>query len=146
MDLTKLEKTRDQGEEGVWVEWDDARFKIRSTSSKAYRKAIQRASKGKSSHRLTKDLKAAEKFGVEAMADGLLIDWENITENGKPLECNRENRIKVLTVGVALREFLATEAQAIELFEQEVEEEDAATFQEPRGVDAPVQPDPGDPD
>ena len=98
MDVNQLGKAAEKGQKGTWVDWEEARFKIRANTSKTYRKAIQKAAKGKSNHRLTKDIEAAEKFGIEAMSDGLLIDWEGITENGNELDCTRENRIKVLPV------------------------------------------------
>lgn len=135
MELNDMKELASNGEEGIWVTWDDARFKIRSTSSKTYLRAIQKASKGKSNHKLTKDLEVAEKFGVEAMADGLLIDWENVTVDGKQIECTRENRIKVLEIAKPLREFLAGEAQDYTNFESEKEEDDSATFQSDSGVD-----------
>lgn len=138
MELNQLRKAAEQGQEGVWVEWEDARFKIRATTSKQYRKAIQKAAKGKSNHKLTRDLEAAEEFGIKAMADGLLIDWENITEDGEPLECNRDNRIKVLTIAAPIREFLAQQAQDHTTFELEGEADDAETFRGDGGVDAPV--------
>jgi len=138
MELTKLAEAAEQGQEGVWVEFEDSRFKIRSTTSKAYRKAIQKAAKGKSNHKLTKDLEAAEDFGIEAMADGLLLDWENITDNGVQLECNRANRIRVLKIAAPIRDFLAQAAQDYTTFEREDEEEDSATFRGDGGMASEV--------
>ena len=68
------------------------------------------------------------------MADGLLIDWENITEDGKDLKCTRENRIKVLTIAAPIRDFLAEAAQDYTTFEQEDEADDSATFPGGGGV------------
>jgi len=134
---------QERGEEGIWVEFEDARFLIRSTHSKAYRKAIQKAAKGKSNHRLTRDLDVAENFGIEAMADGLLLDWENVTENGTPLECTRENRVRMLKLAPPIREFLAAQAQDYANFEMEAEEDDAATFRGVGEVADPLGPDSG---
>lgn len=138
MDLTELKKIDESSQEGVWVEWEDSRFKIRSITSKAYRKAIMKVSKGKSNHRLQRNVDAAEKFGVEAMAHGLLIDWENITDNGAKLPCTLENRLRVLTIAGPIRDFLATAAQDHTTFEQEEEADDAETFPEKHAVDAEV--------
>lgn len=128
MDINSMTDLAARAEEGTWVQYEDAEFLIRSASSKAYRRALQKASKGKSNHRLTKDLEVAEKFGVEALADGILIDWKNITENGKQLECTRENKIKLLQVAYPIRDFIATQAQDFANFEAEKEEDDSATF------------------
>ena len=134
MDLTELKKIDESSQEGVWVEWEDSRFKIRSTTSKAYRKALMKAAKGKSNHRLQRNVDAAEKFGIEIMAYGLLIDWENITDNGEPLPCTLENRLRVLTIAGPIRDFLSTAAQDHTTFEQEEEAGDAETFPDKRPV------------
>lgn len=128
MELNDCIKTAERGEQGTWVQYEDAEFLIRSTHSKAYRRALTRHAKGKSNHRLTKDIEAAEDFAIAAMAEGILIDWKNITEKGKKLPCTLDNRIRVLKIAAPIREFLAQQAQDIATFETEDEQEDAATF------------------
>tara|TARA_R110000772_G_scaffold196882_1_gene307626 strand:- start:162 stop:623 length:462 start_codon:yes stop_codon:yes gene_type:complete len=138
MELNEQKKIAENSKEGVWIDWEDAQFKIRSTTSKEYRKAVLKAGKGKSNHKLTKDVDTAEEFGVEAMSDGLLLDWKNVTEGGKELPCTRANKIKVLTIAAPIRDFIASQAQDHATFELEGEAEDAETFQGGGPVEPPV--------
>lgn len=125
MDITALKKTAELAEEGVWITYEDASFKICSTDSRRYRAAVARVSKTRSSARLRKDPEAAHDMTVEAMAEGLLIDWKNVKSDGVDLPCNAENRLLVCQVE-PIRNFLATEAQDIANFQREATAEDAS--------------------
>ena len=83
--------------------------------------------------------------GHDVGADGLLLEWENITENGKELICTRENRIRVLKIAAPIRDFLAQAAQDYTTFEKEDEEEDSATFRGDGGMEPEVGEDDGPP-
>lgn len=124
MDLNEFSTDTNLRESGSWVEFDDASFLIRSTDSKAYRRAqLKVASKAK--NRLAKDAEKIVKASAEMIADAILLDWKNVTDNGVALECNRENKLKLLK-HPELRDFIATEAQDLENFKREAAGEDAA--------------------
>ena len=124
MDISKLKQDESLAADGVWVEMEDARFKIRSTDSKTYRKAMTKIAK-RNQTRLRKDPEAIHEATIEGLADGILIDWQGIEENGQPLPCNDANKRKVLQIET-IRTFLATEAQDLANFQREGQAEDAA--------------------
>ncbi len=127
MDITKLKQDDNLAEAGVWVDFEDARFKICSTDSRRYRRVLTTLAKKRNPNRLRKDPEAMHEMTVEGMADGILLDWEGLQENGQPLHCTRENKMKVCQIE-AIRSFLATEAQDMTNFQQEALAEDADTL------------------
>ena len=127
MDLNELKKQQEAAAEGIWVEYGDMEFKIRSTTSKEYRKAVMKNSKGKTAHTL-KRLEVLDQVGIKTMAEGLLLDWKGLTEGGEPLPCTLENRIRLLTISPAIRDFLADCAADHASFESEAAQEEAETF------------------
>lgn len=124
MDLTDI--TFDEKKtEGVWVEYGDARFLIRSTTSKAYQRAIQKASRKHPAQKVRKDPEVQTAIAVEAMAEALLLDFSGITNGGKKMTNTAENR-KLLVSNPVLREFLADAATDIANFIQGGEAADVA--------------------
>jgi len=123
MDITQLQTDDTLREKGTWITYGDAKFLIRSTDSRQYRRAIMQHAKGKGG-RATKEAESLHEMSIEALADAILLDWENVKENGVPLACTRENKLKVLKIA-PIREFIAGEAQDIEAFRKEAEAEDA---------------------
>jgi hypothetical protein len=125
MDINELQ-TGATADEGIWIEYGDARFKIRHTNTKTYRKIVSKAGRGKAPGKLRKDVELQTKFGIEVLAEAVLMDWENITEGGKKMKPTPENKIKLLNASEDLRNYLAEEAQDIANFTQEGEAADAA--------------------
>lgn len=124
MDISSLKQDIDLAESGTWVEYEDAKFKIRSTDSKFYRKIITNLALKNGNSRRRKDPEAILEVTVEGLADGILIDWEGIEENGQPLPCTRENKLKVCGIE-SIRSFLATECQELANFQREAIAADA---------------------
>jgi len=130
MELKSYVSDETMKKEGVWVPFDGARFKIRSTDSPAYRRAVEAAAKKRNPAKVRKDIETQTELGIEAIANGVLIDWEGLTDGGTPVECTPANKIAVLTQAVILRDFLATEASDLANFQAEAIVEDADDFRE----------------
>jgi len=126
MDLSELQTDQKAALEGSWIQYDDAKFLIRHTNTKEYRKAIQRAGKGKAPSQLRKSVEAQTKFGIEVIVNAVLLDWQGLTKDGKDYPFNKENAIELLTLSEALRNFIAEEAQEVSNFQREGEADDAA--------------------
>lgn len=124
MDISKLQAEGDMAENGVWVEMDGARFKIRSSDSKIYRKIAGKLGKKRSGSVLRKSTEAQLELSIEIMADAVLIDFEGVEENGKPLANTLENRLKLCRLE-PIRNFIATECQDLENFQKEAVAADA---------------------
>lgn len=118
MEITSLRQNADLSEDGIWIDFEDARVKIRSTDSKTYRRVITKIAQKQSSRKLQKDAEVMHKVSIEGMADGIVIDWEGFTENGVDLPCTRENRLKLCAIE-SFRTFVASEAQDIANFQRE---------------------------
>ena len=130
MELKSFATDESKKKEGIWVEFEGARFKIKSTDSPQYRRAVDRAAKRRSPTKVRKDIETQTEIGIEGIADGVLLDWEGLTDGGEPVECTRENKIRVLTAVPPLRDFLATEAAAMANFSAERVVADAEDFRE----------------
>jgi len=130
MELKTYETDADKKKSGIWVEFDDARFLVRSTDTPQYRRAVEAVAKKKNPAKLRKDIETQTLVGIEAVATGLLLDWEDVVDDGKPVECTREAKIAVLTAIPALKDFLAGEAADLGNFATEGVVEDAADFRE----------------
>ena len=116
--------------EGIWVEFDEARFKIRSTDSPGYRRAVDAAAKKRNPTAVRKDIETQVQLGIEATAKGILLDWEGVMNGDEALECTIENKIAVLTAVVPLRDFLNAEASDLANFQSEGVVADADDFRE----------------
>lgn len=104
-------------EEGMWFEFEGAKFKVRPLISskirdlrdKCVRKEISYDRAGK---RITNEIVDDEKF-ESLLADYLLESWEGVgDDSGNPFEVNSENKKKIFDV-VALRDFIWNAAQSI---------------------------------
>jgi hypothetical protein len=123
MDLNEI--TLDEGKtSGTWVNYGDARFLIRSTTSKEYAKAVSRISRKHPAHKVRKDTETQNAIATEAMAEALLLNFEGITNSGEKMANTVENR-KVLCSNPVLREFIADAASDIANFRAGGEAEDA---------------------
>lgn len=123
MNIATFQKDASLADGGVWVEFEDARFKIRSTDSPTYRRILAALVKQKGT-RVQKDAEALLDVSIEGLAKAVVIDWENVEENGQPLPCTLENKLKVLEIE-PIRNFIAGEAQDLANFQQEATRADA---------------------
>lgn len=135
MNLKQYKTDEKKKKEGIWVEFDDARFLIRSTDTPQYRRAVQAAAKKKNPAAVRKDIETQTRLGIEAVALGILIDWEgvqNTEDDGTVVDvpCTPENKIEVLKQIPTLKDHLATEASDLANFANEGVVADADDFRE----------------
>jgi hypothetical protein len=126
MDLSTF-KADPTKQDGTWIEYGDARFLIASAHSPAYKKAL-RARVGKIPQHLLKSQPAlAEKAATDVMAKHVLLDWEGVTENGKPLESTPEARRAALDIP-AFGDWVAEQALNLANFQAEGDADDVAAL------------------
>lgn len=130
MELKSFATDESKKKEGVWVEFEGARFKIRSTDSPQYRRAVDKAAKRRSPTKVRKDIETQVEIGIEGVVDGLLLGWEGITDDGQPVEFTREKALAVVTEVPTLRDFLALEAADLANFQAEGVVADSGDFRE----------------
>lgn len=128
MDLNTFKTDVKKSDEGVWCPVDTTTdIKIARYGNRTFQRALKRVMKP---HKVmidrgTLDDDMADKLLVEAMAEGILIDWRGMTENGAPLEYTKSEAIKVL-LNKELRDFrelVVSLSQDMQLFrDEEIEE------------------------
>lgn len=110
--------------QGKWVDFDDARFLIASNNNAAYRRVIARLARTKYQQALRKqDIAAQEKMTIDAMAETILLGWENVKDGDTELPYSIENARRLLEIP-AIREFVAVESQNIANFQTRAEAAD----------------------
>jgi hypothetical protein len=104
--------------EGAWVRI--ARIgnpdyeRVLTALSKPYRLQIQRG---------TLDPKIQDKLYIEVIAKTVLLDWGGITDNGVDVAYSVENAIKMLTDYPDFLEFIVAEANRLENFKLQADED-----------------------
>lgn len=109
MDLGKFRSNLDLESEGVWVELgEDARIKVARMNNPRHASALRRLTKPYrrqiEAGTLNEDI--AYRVIGEAMAEGILLDWQGLTENGEPLKYSPKAARDLLT-NPQLRDFRA---------------------------------------
>ncbi len=104
--------------EGAWVRI--ARIgnpdyeRVLTAASKPYRLQIQRG---------TLDPKIQDKLYIEVIAKTVLLDWGGLTDNGAIVEYSVENAIAMLTGYADFLEFIVAEANRLENFKIQADED-----------------------
>lgn len=101
MDIGNLNKKVDLSE-GEWIgdipEMEGVRFKVRSTNYKPFRVATAGLAR-RSGKKLNSDEGLAD-FTVatgKPLAEHILLDWDGLTEGGKPLKYDAKKALAILT-------------------------------------------------
>jgi hypothetical protein len=113
--------------DGVWADFGGARFKIASSRSTKYVKAISRLMRPvkKQIQNSTLSPEENESLLCAAMAEGLLLDWEGVGRideaSGKAvaMEYSVDNAKQVLQENYELREFVSEFADSLDNFKRE---------------------------
>lgn len=120
MNIASLRTNAAAENEGVWLEFMGAEFKIASNASTAYRTALAKAGRkhNAATLRLRPDL--VDAMNLEAMADGILLDFRGDVKDGEePLDPkNREHRLRLLRIR-AFAEWVAEQSTSIANFQTE---------------------------
>ena len=98
MELNKLKVNSKLVEEGAWIdgipEAGDLRLRVRGIGSAAYRNALSRLTRAVPKNKRNEDdtlpIEIAERIAAEAAAEGLLLDWDNITREGEQVPYDKE--------------------------------------------------------
>lgn len=101
MDIANLSKKLDLNE-GEWIDeipdMEGVRLKVRSTNYKPFRVATAGLAR-RSGKKLSTDAGLAD-FTVNSgkpLAEHILLDWEGLTDGGKPLKYDPVKALKILT-------------------------------------------------
>jgi hypothetical protein len=128
MDLNIFKTDEQKSDEGVWCPVDvKTDIKIGRYGNRTFQRALKREMQPykRLIDRDALDDETADKVLVNAIAEGLLLDWRGMTRDGEPLPYSREAAIEILS-NKQFRDFrqLVVElAQDMQLFrEEEVEQ------------------------
>lgn len=136
MSLYKLFKTNENLEtDGIWLEYgqtekgEPVRIKIARAGghNSAFSKALEKATRPyrKAIQTGMLDNKTADKLYKEVFADTVVLDWINVEgPDGKPMEFQRENVLKLFKDLPDLFADLREQANNVALFRDEVRESD----------------------
>lgn len=101
MDISNINKKADLSE-GEWVDdipnMEGVRFKVRSTNYKPFRVATAGLAR-RSGKKLRTDQGLVDftVTGGKALAEHILLDWDGVTEGGKPIKHTPAKAIAILT-------------------------------------------------
>jgi len=117
-DLSQWRKDVAGAENGVWTPdlGQGARLKIRYIKSQKYQEEFREAIRLHRDDLRSSTFDDNKKYLGEAIARGLVADWENIHLDGKPLEYSEENALKIFTDETfsAFRDYVFDFAQQFE--------------------------------
>lgn len=120
-------------QDGTWIDYGDARFLIASAHAPSYKKALRKRVAKIPAHLLKAQPELAEKAAADVMATHVLLDWENVTDNGKPVEPTAEARRAVLEIP-AFADWVAEQSMNLANFQTEGEAEDVAALKSDSGM------------
>lgn len=117
MDFSTLKTDPLLEKQGVWKRMKDAEFLIGGQNSPKYQRGLRRHAANESATKVKNDPETQDRILIEAIADGILLDWRgNVELNGEKLTCTRENKIKILSIH-AFRAWVSEQMQEIENFQ-----------------------------
>lgn len=123
--------------DGVWLDWEDAQFLVAYAHRPEFNRVTARIAKKYPQHKLKADAALYQQMTSEIIAECILLDWRNVNDNGKPLDCTHENKLRLLSIE-PFREWISAEARELTNFREEAMAEDAAEAKSVGGVDATV--------
>lgn len=98
MELSKLDVTPEELE-GVWLDYpgSDLRLRIASMHSPRYQKAMRRGfSKARRNSHGKSEEDIEEEVQRRAFGEAILVGWENLTEEGKPVPYSTEKSVELI--------------------------------------------------
>lgn len=117
-----IDRSRDKQEKGVWTKYQGSEFKVASSSSTNFQRALNRlqAPYRKKIEKGTLDPKISRQILCQAMAEHLLLDWKDVTDStGGNVEYSSELGERALQNNDDLREYLQEFSLDLENFRQE---------------------------
>lgn len=108
--------------DGVWTQFGGSKFKIASTTSTKFQRVLNRlqAPYRKKIEKGTLDPKISKEILCQAMAEGLLVDWDQVVDGeNNPVPFDAEVAFKALMNNDDLKEYLTEYAADLENFRTE---------------------------
>jgi hypothetical protein len=126
MDINKFKTDKKKEEEGVWIEiGEEARIRVARLNNEKYKNHFRRTTKPYRRQirngNLSEDV--AERLLIDAMANTILLGWENLTEDGKAIKYSIDNAKRILSESSDFRDLVADAAGEIEAYRIESLEE-----------------------
>lgn len=123
--MINIDDTSSLTDDGVWIDFDGSKFKIAHWSNLKFQRTFTRLQQPyrKKIESGTIDPEVSKKLLCQAMADGIVIDWQNVTSKSGIVTYSTDLAFKLLMSNVSFREFVAEFATNIDNFRQnEIEE------------------------
>lgn len=100
-DLKSIKTDLNKASKGIWATYPGTDIRcliarLKSTLIHAEMLKLRRAAKAKAALEGGLTTPEARKYMVPIVANHVLLDWENITENGQPIEHSREKALELL--------------------------------------------------
>lgn len=138
MKLSSLSGDAALEQSGVWVQFQDCRLLIAPAGTDRHTASMAKHAKKFAPALVRNDTRTQTKIAIESMADAVLLDFEGIDTDDKPLNGkDRAHRVLVLENRI-LRDFVATESADVTRFQKGVEEADGDSLKSGAGVAAQV--------
>lgn len=101
MDISNINKKADLNE-GHWIDdipdMEGVRFKVRSTNFKPFRTATAGLARRSGKKLRTDEGMVSYTIGAgKPLAEHILLDWDGVTEGGKPLKYDGKKALAILT-------------------------------------------------
>lgn len=105
MDISNLKRSQDKVESGDWVDgipqMGELRLKVRGIGSKVYKTLFERKQRAVPAKERLRDGSIPDdilhKLRGESLFETILLDWDGLTDNGKPFPYDKELALKFLT-------------------------------------------------
>lgn len=126
MDLKKdFSTNKDLEEQGAWVDiGDGGKLKIARAGNKkaiAHLRLVSKPHLAQITYGKLSD-EVSTQLAVEVIAEAILLDWEGITDGGKPLPYSKENAIRMLLEYPDFRDLVSKIADERKTFQKEIDE------------------------
>ena len=93
----KLDKTKDM-DDGIWVEYQEGvEFKVRYLLPEKIRQLRKNHVKMKMKRGQLQEVVNDDAYN-EDLVDYMVVDWKGVELKGKPVECNKENKLLLSNV------------------------------------------------
>ncbi|MCP3684779.1 MAG: hypothetical protein GY861_19090 [bacterium] len=128
MDLKKEYYTdKEKEEKGIWEDFGNGcRVLIARSNNPTYKEYFKRISKPyrKQILRGTLPEEKGDALMIKAMAKAIILDWENLMEDGAKVEYNLKEAIRVLTKYPDFKDAVSEVAQTAEAYKVDLDEEE----------------------
>jgi hypothetical protein len=118
--MINIDESSSLSDEGVWVDFEGSRFLIAHLSNMKFQRTFARLQQPyrKKIEAGTLDPEISKKLLCQAMSEGILLNWDNVTNKSGVIQYSPEFGFKLLMNNPAVREFISEYASNIDNFRQ----------------------------